>query len=111
MPPLFMETSGKAISPLKNSLETLASMFIANGMGFYTDEIAIRVMKTLKGESTMKNRMDVPQEYEPVLPGKVEAHLAKKKAQETDQNSLLAQTAIAVGRVIADGACESQFAR
>ena len=48
----------------------------------------------------MKNRMDVPQEYEPVLPGKVEAHLAKKKAQETDQDSLLTQTAIAVGKVI-----------
>ena len=29
--------------------------------------------------------MDVPQEYEPVLPGKVKAHLEKKKAQaETD---------------------------
>ena len=48
----------------------------------------------------MKNRMDVPQEYEPVLPGKVQEHLAKKKAQETDQDSLLAQTAIAVGKVI-----------
>ena len=48
----------------------------------------------------MKNRMDVPQEYEPVLPSKVEAHLAKKKAQETDQDSLLTQTAIAVGKVI-----------
>ena len=47
----------------------------------------------------MKNRMDVPQEYEPVLPGKVEAHLAKKKAQEAE-NSLLTQTAIAVGKVI-----------
>ena len=33
----------------------------------------------------MKNRMDVPNEYEPVLQGKVKAHLAKKKAQaETD---------------------------
>ena len=48
----------------------------------------------------MKNRMDVPQEYEPVLPGKVEAHLAKKQAQKTDQDSLLTQTAIAVGKVI-----------
>ena len=45
----------------------------------------------------MKNRMDVPQEYEPVLPGKVEAHLAKKKAQAAE-NSLLTQTAIAVGK-------------
>ena len=48
----------------------------------------------------MKNRMDVPQEYEPVLPGKVQEHLSKKKAQETDQDSLLTQTAIAVGKVI-----------
>lgn len=33
----------------------------------------------------MKNRMDVTEEYEPVLPRKVKAHLAKKKAQaETD---------------------------
>ena len=48
----------------------------------------------------MKNRMDVPQEYEPVLPGKAEAHLAKKKAQAAE-NSLLTQTAIAVGKVIA----------
>ena len=47
----------------------------------------------------MKNRMDVPQEYEPVLPGKAEAHLAKKKAQAAE-NSLLTQTAIAVGKVI-----------
>ena len=48
----------------------------------------------------MKNRMDVPQEYEPVLPGKVQEHLAKKKAQETDQDSLLTQTAIGIGKVI-----------
>ena len=47
----------------------------------------------------MKNRMDVPQEYEPVLPSKVEAHLSKKKAQAAE-NSLLTQTAIAVGKVI-----------
>ena len=47
----------------------------------------------------MKNRMDVPQEYEPVLPSKVEAHLAKKKAQAAE-DSLLTQTAIAVGKVI-----------
>ena len=47
----------------------------------------------------MKNRMDVPQEYEPVLPGKVEAHLAKKKTQAV-QDSLLTQTASAVGKVI-----------
>ena len=33
----------------------------------------------------MKNRMGIPEEYEPVLPGKVKAHLAKKEAQaETD---------------------------
>ncbi|MDE0681621.1 MAG: hypothetical protein OXI63_01780 [Candidatus Poribacteria bacterium] len=47
----------------------------------------------------MKNRMDVPEEYEPVLPGKVKAHLVKKQAK-TD-NSLLTQTVIAVGKVIA----------
>ena len=47
----------------------------------------------------MKNRMDVPEEYEPVLPGKVEAHLAKKKAQVA-QDSLLTQTAIGIGKVI-----------
>ena len=28
----------------------------------------------------MQNRMNVPQEYEPVLPGKVKAHIEKKKA-------------------------------
>ena len=35
-----------------------------------------------------------------VLPGKVEAHIAKKKEQETTQDSLLTQTALAVGNVI-----------
>ena len=49
----------------------------------------------------MKNRMDVPQEYSPVLPSKVQEHLSKKKAQETAENSLLTQTAIAVGKAIA----------
>ena len=34
----------------------------------------------------MKNRMDVPKEYEPVLPGKVEAHLVKKKAQAAEDS-------------------------
>ena len=29
----------------------------------------------------MENRMNVPQEYEPVLPGKVKAHIGKKKAE------------------------------
>ena len=47
----------------------------------------------------VKNRMNVPDEYEPVLPGKVEAHLAKKKEQAS-QDSLLTQTAAAVGKVI-----------
>ncbi len=48
----------------------------------------------------MKNRMDVPEAYEPVLPGKVKAHLEKQKEQaETD--SLLTQTAVSVGKVIA----------
>ena len=33
----------------------------------------------------IKNRMGIPEEYEPVLPGKVKAHIEKKKAQaETD---------------------------
>ena len=27
----------------------------------------------------MKNRMNVPQEYEPVLPGKVKAHIEKEE--------------------------------
>ncbi|MYC75415.1 hypothetical protein F4X10_06555 [Candidatus Poribacteria bacterium] len=49
----------------------------------------------------MKNRMGLPEEYEPVLPGKVKAHLAKKQAQETDEDSLLTETVIAVGKVIA----------
>ena len=48
----------------------------------------------------MKNRMGFPQqEYEPVLPGKVKAHIEKKKAQ-ADKDSLLTQTALAVGNVI-----------
>jgi hypothetical protein len=47
----------------------------------------------------MKNRMDVPKEYEPVLPGKVEAHIEQKKAQAAE-DSLLSQTAIAVAKVI-----------
>ena len=56
----------------------------------------------------MKNRMDVPQEYEPVLPGKVEAHL-KKKAQAA--NSLLTQTARRRESDYAARTCESQFVR
>ena len=47
----------------------------------------------------MKNRMDVPEAYEPVLPGKVKAHLAKKSEQAT-QDSLLTQTVVAVGNII-----------
>ena len=47
----------------------------------------------------VKNRMDIPDEYEPVLPGKVHEHLAKKKT-EAAQDSLLTQTSIAVGNVI-----------
>lgn len=43
--------------------------------------------------------MDIPSEYNPVLPGKVKAHLAKKNEQAA-QDSLLTQTAIAVGKVI-----------
>lgn len=49
----------------------------------------------------MKHRMGLPQEYRsPVLPGKVEAHLAKTQAQETDKDALLTQIALAVGKVI-----------
>ena len=51
------------------------------------------------GIKVVKNRMGVPNEYEPVLPGKVEAHIEKKQAQ-ADKNSLLTQTALAVGNVI-----------
>lgn len=47
----------------------------------------------------VKNRMGIPEEYEPVLPGKVKTHLAKKET-EADQDSLLTQTAIAVGKAI-----------
>lgn len=47
----------------------------------------------------MKNRMGVPQEHEPVLPGKVKAYIEKKKAQAAE-DSLLTQTAKAVARVI-----------
>ena len=43
--------------------------------------------------------MNVPEGYEPVLPGKVQEHLNKKKKQ-ADKNSLLTQTALAVGNVI-----------
>lgn len=47
----------------------------------------------------MKNRMGVPQEYEPVLPGKVKAHIEAQKARAAE-DSLLTQTAKAVARVI-----------
>ena len=47
----------------------------------------------------VKNRMDVPKAYEPVLPGKVEAHLAKK-SEDATQDSRLTQTLVAVGKVI-----------
>ena len=47
----------------------------------------------------MKNRMDVPETYEPVLPGKVQEHIEKKKAQAA-ADTLLTQTATAVGKVI-----------
>ena len=51
------------------------------------------------GIKVVKNRMGLPGEYEPVLPGKVKAHIAKKKEQ-ADKDSLLTQTALAVGKVI-----------
>ena len=48
----------------------------------------------------MKNRMNVPETYEPVLPAKVESHLDKKKEQASE-DTLLTQTATAVGKIIA----------
>ena len=47
----------------------------------------------------MKNRMGVPQEYEPVLPGKVKAHIEKQQARAAE-DSLLTQTAKAVASVM-----------
>ena len=37
----------------------------------------------------MKNRMNVPQAYEPVLPRKVEAHIAKKNAEPTSEGQTI----------------------
>ena len=37
----------------------------------------------------MENRMNVPEEYEPVLPGKVKAHIAKKKAAAETQRQTI----------------------
>ena len=37
----------------------------------------------------MENRMNVPEEYEPVLPGKVKAHIAKKKAAAETQGQTI----------------------
>ena len=39
----------------------------------------------------MKNRMNVPEVYEPVLPGKVEGYIAKQKAAAAAVNDLRAQ--------------------
>lgn len=47
----------------------------------------------------MKNRMNVPETYTPVLPDKVETHLKKKKEQVSN-DTLLSQTATAVGKII-----------
>ena len=47
----------------------------------------------------MENRMNVPKEHEPVLPGKVKKYIEKKQEQAAE-DSLLTQTAIAVGKVI-----------
>lgn len=47
----------------------------------------------------MKNQMGVPQEYEPVLPGKVKAYIKKQKARAAE-DSLLTQTAKAVASVM-----------
>ena len=37
----------------------------------------------------MKNRMNVPEEYEPVLPGKVKAHIEKKKAAAASEGQTI----------------------
>ena len=60
----------------------------------------------------MKNRMDVPQEYEPVLPGKVEG--TPREEESTGNRSRLATHTDSDRRRESDyaaGACESQFAR
>ena len=36
----------------------------------------------------MKNRMDIPKAYEPVLPGKVQAHLEKKQAAASEGQTI-----------------------
>lgn len=47
----------------------------------------------------MKNRMNVPETYEPVLPQKVKSFTDKKKEQAST-DTLLTQTATAIGKVI-----------
>jgi len=37
----------------------------------------------------MKDRMNVPQEYEPVLPGKVQEHIEKKKAAAASEGQTI----------------------
>ena len=37
----------------------------------------------------MRNRMNVPEEYQPVLPGKVAAHIAKKKAESASREQTI----------------------
>ena len=37
----------------------------------------------------MQNRMNVPEEYEPVLPGKVEAYIEKKKAAAASEGQTI----------------------
>lgn len=37
----------------------------------------------------MENRMNVPEEYEPVLPGKVKAHIEKKKAEAASEGQTI----------------------
>ena len=43
----------------------------------------------------MKNRMNIPQEYEPVLPGKVKAWLEKQKSGSGQQDASLPSTSVA----------------
>ncbi|MCY3744472.1 MAG: hypothetical protein OXH00_25940 [Candidatus Poribacteria bacterium] len=52
----------------------------------------------------MRNRMNVPEEYEPVLPGKVEAYIEKKKAEsETEGQTIWYQCVDRVDYFAKDG--------
>lgn len=40
-------------------------------------------------ETVVENRMNVPEEYEPVLPGKVQEYIAKKKAEAASEGQTI----------------------